>query len=235
MGEIETEIAEGGNMKKFIIFLIFFIGIGLAQNAYLRAKDLEIKGGWLISSNPPFMMKLPSEFRFIHSFSHENPKESSRTRVFFYIKERGKKLEEMFILQIADKTNPQASPITTPPLKPYTEKRRYSQGKVKKGDLEVEYLIQLMAWNPEASSLRPIIERGISIPHQWALQGQFQFIYLGEHAVLTRYSKEIQTFGLKVSTEGKDWERERLSGNEKRIYELFNKSFMDMIMSIEVK
>lgn len=221
-------------MKKFFIFVLL-IGLWILGMGSLRAKELETKGNQLISYNPPFTMKLPSEFRLIHSFSHENPKESSRTRVFFYIKDKRKKLEEMFILQIADKTNPQASPMTTPPLKPYTEKRIYSQGKIKKGDLEVEYLTQLMAWNPEASSLQPIIHKGISIPHTWAFQGQCQFIYLGEHAVLIRYSKGIESFGLKVSREGKDWERERLSGNEKRIYESFKKSFMDMVMSIEVK
>ena len=32
----------------------------------------------------------------------------------------------MLIVQIADKTNPQAGPMTVPPLKPYTEKRVYS-------------------------------------------------------------------------------------------------------------
>ncbi len=221
-------------MKKFFIFL-FFIGIWIVWTESLRAKELETKGNQLISYKPPFSMRFPSEFRLIHAFSHENPKESSRTRVFFYIKEKGKRLEEMFILQIADKTNPQASPMSAPPLKPYTEKRTYSQGKIKKGDLEVEYLTQLMAWNPKASSLQSIIQKGISIPHAWALQGQCQFIYLGEHAVLIRYSKEIESFGLKVSTEGRNWEKDRLSGNEKRIYELFKKSFMDMVMSIEVK
>ncbi len=221
-------------MKKlFILFISLSVWIGSVE--FSKAKDLEIKGNLLISSEPPFTMKLPSEFRLIHSFSHENPKESSRTRVFFYIKDRRKKLEEMFILQIADKTNPQASPIVAPPLKPYTEKRTYSQGKIKKGDLEVEYLTQLMAWNPEASSLQSIIQKGISIPHTWALQGQGQFIYLGEHAVLIRYSKGIESFDLKVSTDGKDWEREKLTGNEKRVYELFRKSFMEMITSIEVK
>ncbi len=221
-------------MKKlFIIFITLYLWMGSV--GFSGEKDLEIKGKELLSVKPPFSMKLPSEFRLIHSFSHENPKESSQTRVFFYIKDKGKKVEEMFILQIADKTNPQASPIMAPPLKPYTEKRSYSKGKLKKGDLEIEYLIQLIAWNPQAPSLKPIIQKGVTIPHQWALQGQCQFIYLGEHAVLIRYSKEIQTFGLKISTEGIDWEKERLSGNEKRIYESFKKSFMDMIMSIEVK
>jgi len=223
-------------MRKCLLYLLSFLiwlGIGIMELG--EAKEVEIKGKDLLSVKPPFSMKLPSEFRLIHSFSHENPRESSQTRVFFYIKDKGKKVEEMFILQIADKTNPQASPIMAPPLKPYTEKRSYSKGKIKKGDLEIDYLIQLIAWNPQASSLKPIIQKGMTIPHQWALQGQCQFIYLGEHAVLIRYSKDIQTFGLKISTEGIDWEKERLSGNEKRIYESFKKSFMDMVMSIEVK
>ena len=59
-------------MKKVISVLVSFIlivwvGVSAAE------KDLDIQGKKLISQKPPFMMMLPSEFRLIHSFSHENP------------------------------------------------------------------------------------------------------------------------------------------------------------------
>jgi hypothetical protein len=151
------------------------------------------------------------------------------------IKEREKKAEELFILQISDKTNPQASPMTAPPLRPYTEKRAYSKGKVKKGDLEIEYLTQLMAWNPDALSLQPIVKKGIAIPGHWALQGQFQFIYLGEHAVAVRYSKDVNSYGMKVSEEGRAWEKAHLAGNEKKAVETFQRGWMDLVNSIQIR
>jgi hypothetical protein len=92
-----------------------------------------------------------------------------------------------------------------------------------------------MAWNPDAPSLQPIVKKGIVIPSHWALQGQFLFVYQGEHAVSIRYSRDIRAFGLKISEEGKDWERESISGNEKRTYETFQKTFMGMINSIQIK
>jgi hypothetical protein len=141
----------------------------------------------------------------------------------------------MLIVQIADRTNPQAGPITVPSLKPYTEKRMYLEDKKKKGELEVDYMIQLMAWNPDASSLQPIVKKGFIIPSHWTLQGQFMFIYKGEHAVFMRYSKDINSFGLKVSGEGNDWNKDSISGNEKRIYETFQKTFIQMIDSIHIQ
>ena len=69
--------------------------------------------------------------------------------------------------------------------------------KVKKGELEVDYLIQLMAWNPDAPSLQPIVKKGLVVPSRWALQGQFLFPYQGEHAVFIRYSKDVNSFGFK--------------------------------------
>lgn len=178
---------------------------------------------------------VPSGLRLVHSFSHDNPAENSLTRVYFYIKDNKKKAEEMFIIQISDKTNPQALPMTAPPLKPYHEKRMYSKGKIKKGDLEIEYLTQLMAWNPDAKSLQPIVKKGITIPDHWALQGQFQFIYLGEHAVFVRYSKDTNSFGINVSKEGRDWEKGVFSGNEKKVYQVFEKNFIEMLNSIQIK
>ncbi len=103
------------------------------------------------------------------------------------------------------------------------------------GELRADYLIQLMAWNPNAPSLQPIVKKGIMIPSRWALQGQFLFVYQGEHAVFIRYAKNVNSFGLKISEEGKDWERESISGNEKKVYEAFQKTFMEMINSIIIK
>ncbi len=221
-------------MKRFLpallgLILIPWIAAGAAQ------KDLEIQGKKLTSQKPPFTLILPSEFNLIHSFFHENPGESSLTRVYFLVRTRGKQVEEMFILQIADKTNPQAEPMIAPPLKAYTEKRLYSKGRVKKGQLGVDYLIQLMAMNPDAPSLQPVIKKGFIIPAHWALQGQFLFPYLGENAVFGRYSRAIDSFGTKVSDKGEAWEKGMISGNEKKVYETFQKAFMEMIDSIQLK
>ena len=221
-------------MKIFFIALISFI-LFICMVAIAVGKDLDIQGKKLISQKPPFTLRLPSEFQLVHSSSMESPKENSLTRAYFLIKEKSKQVEEMFILQIADKTNPQAGPITAPPLKPYTENRMYSKSKIKRGDLEMDYLIQLMAWNPDAPSLQPIVKKGIAIPGHWALQGQFLFNYLGEHAVFVRYSKDVNSFGMKLSEDGKHWERGKISGNEKKVYETFQKTFMETMNSIDLK
>jgi hypothetical protein len=221
-------------MRKIIFVLLTLILLtGTMANA--AQKDLEIQSKKLTSKKPPFTITLPSEFNLVHSFSQENSEESSLTRAYFFIKPKGKQVEEMLILQVADKTNPQAGPMTAAPLKPYTEKRLYSKGKVKKGELEVDTLIQLMAWNPDGSSLQPIVKKGFIIPSSWAIQGQFLFLYLGEHAVFLRYSKSVNSFGMKVSEKGEDWEKGRISENEKKVYETFQKSFKEMIDSIKVK
>jgi len=180
-------------------------------------------------------MELPSELHLVHSFLHENPKESSLTRVYFLIKERNKRVEEMLIVQIGDRTNPQAGPITAPPLRPYTEKKMFLWDKRKKGKLEVDYLIQVMAWNPDAPSLQPIKREGVSIPSHWVVQGQFLFIYQGEHAVYVRYSRDVNTFGFKVSEEEKNWEKGLISGNEKRVVEIFQRIFLSMMDSVQFK
>ncbi len=221
-------------MRKPHLF-VFVILFSLFQLPMAFAKDLEIKGKHLVSYNPPFTSLMPTGLRFIYSFSHDNPKESSLTRIYFYVKEREKKAEELYILQIADKTNPQASPMTAPPLNPYVEARMYSKGKIKKGDLNIEYLTQLMAWNPDAKSLQSLLQKGIIIPRHWALQGQFLFIYLGEHAVFVRYSKDVNSFGIKVSDEGKAWEKGRLTGNEKRVVEIFEKQWKEIVNSILIR
>jgi len=221
-------------MRKIIIALIGLILV-TGATASAAQKDLEVQGKKLVSQKPPFTLTLPSEFNLVHSFSHENSGENSLTRVYFLVKPKGKQVEEMLILQIADKTNPQAGPMTVTPLKPYTEKRLYSKGKVKRGGLEMDYLIQLMAWNPDAPSLQPIVKKGLIIPSRWALQGQFLFLYQGEHAVFFRYSKDINSFGIKVSEKGDDWGKGLISGNEKRVYEIFQKTYIEMMDSIQIK
>jgi hypothetical protein len=92
-----------------------------------------------------------------------------------------------------------------------------------------------MAWNPDAPSLQPIMKKGLVIPSSWALQGQFLFLYQGEHAVFFRYSKDVNSSGIKVSEKGDDWDKGLISGNEKRVYEIFQKSFMEMMDSIRLR
>ncbi len=218
-------------MRKIIVALFCLI-LATGVLASAAQKDLEVQGMKLVSQKPLFTLTLPSELNLVYSISHENPRESSLTRVYFLVKTKEKQVEEMLILQIADKTNPQAGPMTAAPLRPYTDKRLYSKGKVKKGELEVDYLIQLMAWNPDAPSLQPIVKKGLVISSLWALQGQFLFLYQGESAVSIRYSKDANSFGMKVSDKGNEWERESISGSEKRVYEVFKKTFLGMIDSL---
>jgi hypothetical protein len=222
-------------VRKVFLVLLGFALIPWIVLGAAHQKELEVQGTNLVSLKPPFTLLLPYGFNLVHSFSHENPGENSLTRVYFIVKTKGKQVEEMLILQMADKTNPQAGPMEVFPLKPYTEKRLYSKGKVKRGELEGDHLIQLMAWNPDAPSLQPIIKKGLNIPPHWALQGQFLFLYQGEHAVFFRYSKDIDSFGIKTSAKGDDWEKGVISGNEKRVYENFQKTFMQMIDSIQIK
>jgi len=225
---------EKNSLKKAIISLVLIV-VWLWTMVAFASQDLEIQGKKLICQEPPFTLMLPSEFQLIHSSSQKNPAESSATRVYFIVKEKNKQVEEMFILQISDKTNPQAGPIAVPSLKPYTEKRMYRKDKIRKGDLVIDYLIQLLAWNPDATSLQPIVRKGIIIPSLWALQSQSLFVYQGEHAVLIRYSKAAHAFGFKVSQEGNKWDKESISGNEKRAYEIFQKTFTEMMNSIQIK
>lgn len=228
---------KGKRMRKNFLALlgwVLIIGV-LGTGVGSPQKGLEIEGRRLISQSPPFTVTLPSEFKWVHSSSFENPKENSITRVYLYIKEKDRQVEELLIVQIADKTNPQAGPMNVPPLKPYTEKRAYQRDKVKKGELVIDYLIQLMAWNPDAPSLQPIVKKGVTIPSHWALQGQFLFNYLGEHAVFFRYSRDVNSFGVRVSEEGKHWEKGFIAKNEKKVIETFQKNFMEMLNSIQIK
>ena len=215
-------------MRKTIIALFCLI---LATGALADAaqKDLEIQGKKLVSQKPVFTLTLPSELNLVYSFSHENPGENSLTRVYFLARTKGKQVEEMLILQIADRTGAPVGPMTVPPLRPYTEKRMFLKDRVKKAGVTIDCLIQLMAWNPDAHSLQPMVKKGIIIPPHWALQGQFQFVYQGEHAVSIRYSRDVNSFEMKVSDAGDGWEKGSISGNEKRIYEVFQKTFTEII------
>jgi hypothetical protein len=222
------------NARKHFLPVLAFVLI-VWTTACASKKDLEVEGKKLVSRKPPFALTLPSDVDLIHYSSQEHPEQSSLTRVYFFVKAKEKQVEEMLILQIADKTNPQAGPMEAPPLKPYTEKRSYLKGKMRKGELEVDYLIQLMVWNPDAPSLQPIMKKRLFIPPHWALQGQFLFLYQGEHAVFFRYSRDINSSGIKISEKGDDWEKGVISGNEKRVYETFQKTFMQVIDSIQTR
>jgi len=220
-------------MKK-IIYLLIGLVLFNWMISIAAEKDFEIRGKKLISQKPPFTLSLPSEFQLVYFSSHPDAAENSLTRSYYLMKTKERNVEEMLIVQIADKTNPQAGPISIIPLKPL-EKRSYLKAKMKKGELEVDYLIQLMAWNPDAPSLQPIVKKGIIIPSRWALQGQVQFIDQGDHAVSIRYSKDVNSFGMKVSEKGDEWEKGLISGNEKKVYETFRKTFMEMIDSTKIK
>ena len=217
-------------MKRFLTCILVFVA--LCSSAVAAEKDLEIQGRKLISRTPPFTLNLSAELRLVHSSAMEYPKESSRTRTYFLIREKAKQVEEMMIIQIADRTNPLSEPMSVPPLKPDAEKRTYISHHVKKEMVEVDYLAQWIVWNPAAPSLDPVVKKGLAIPSRPALQGQILFPYGGEHAVLIRYSRETASFGIKVSGKGDDWNRDSISGNEKKVYEVFQKDFMGMINSL---
>ncbi len=220
-------------MKKILVLIIIF-GV-ICSNAIAAEKELEIQGKKLMSRTPPFTLNLPAELRLVHSSTVEYPEESSRTRAYFFIREKSKQVEQMVIVQIADRTNPMAEPMSVPPLKPDTEKGLYVRGKLNREKVGMDYLIQLIAWIPESPSLQPIVKKGLSIPSHLALQGQFMFIYGGEHAVFVRYSKDVGSFGMKVSGKGADWNKAAISGNEKKAVEAFQKDFMGAIDSLTIK
>jgi hypothetical protein len=228
-----SSCSRGDGVRKILILLMGLLFLGCGPTT--KEKDLEIDGTRLISRKPPFALTFPTELQLAHSSTVEYPDQNSQTRSYFFIKEREKQIEEMLIIQVADKTNPQAEAMTAPPLRPETPKRMHANGKIKKGGLEVDYLIQWMAWNPAAPSLEPIAKKGIVIPPHGALQGQFLFLYQGDHAVFLRHSKDIHSFGVKVSEKGDAWGKEAISGNEKKAYETFQNDFMQMMDSIQIK
>ena len=145
-------------MKRISIILLAAIFIFYSQT-FGAEKLLDIKGNRLISYKPALQLVLHSEFCLVHSLSTDHPRESSRTRGYLLVKEQKKQVEDLFILQIAEKTNPQAEPTTVPPLKPSSEERMYFKGQLKKEQRQIDYLSQLMIWNPEAATLKPLIEK----------------------------------------------------------------------------
>jgi hypothetical protein len=221
-------------MKRILMILLGTIFIFYSQT-FGAEKLLDIKGNQLISYKPALQLVLPSELRLVHSLSTDHPRESSRTRAYFLIKEQKKQVEDLLILQIAEKTNPQAEPMTVPPLKPSSEERMYFKGQLKKEQRQIDYLSQLMIWNPEAATLKPLIEKGFVVPSHLALQGQILFLYDTDHAVLLWYSQDAQTFGMKVSERDDRWKKGSISGNEKKAVEIFQKKLMGMIESIQFK
>ncbi len=220
-------------MKKIVLIVLWVLSIG--SPLFGAGGDLDVRGRTLASRTPPFLITLPSDLQPVHSESVEHPAENSQTRTLFFVREAGKQVEEMLVVQIADKTNPQAGPMIVPPLKPYAEKRMYQKGRVKKGEAEVEFLIQLMAWNPEASSLQPLVKKRLKIPSHWALQVQVLFQPRAESAVFIRYSRDVRSFGLRVSDEGKAWDKNSISGNEKKVYESFQRAVSSMIESLRLQ
>jgi hypothetical protein len=220
-------------MKRFASIILFILVT--ASLVFGAGKDLEVRDRTLTSKKPPFVVALPSDLQWVHSSSVEHPSESSLTRTDYFIRDQKKQIDEMLIVQIAAKTNPQAGPMAIPPLKPFSEKRMVAKGKIKRGDVEVEFLIQLMAWNPDAPSLQPILKKGWNLPAQWAIQTQILFQPDLEQAVFLRYSKDTRSFGLKVSAEGTRWDKESISGNEKKVCEAFQKTVSGIMDSLRIE
>ena len=218
-------------MKKLVLcsigMVFFFTGLS-------HGRDLGVKGRQLVSKRPPFSLTLPGEFQGVYSTSVEHREENSHTGTDFFVRGQKKQIEEMVIVQIATKTNPQAGPMATPPLKPFHDKRMVSKGKIRKGDVEVEYLVQRMAWNPDSPSLQPILKKGWTLAPQWAMQVQILFQPDLDHAVLIRFMKDTRSFGLSVSGEEGPWNKEAITGNEKKVYETFQKTASGMIESLKI-
>jgi hypothetical protein len=221
------------NVKKYIIALASVLLVFCTRET--PEKNLKVQGQNLVSNVPAFTIALPSPFQLVDSSSTDYPEKSSMTRVYLLVNEKKKEVEQLLIVQIADKTDPQAEPMSVPRLTSDTDMKLYLKNRVIKEKTEIEYLIQLISWNPQSPSLQPIIKREIGIPVHWALQGQILFSYGGEHAVFIKYSRDVNSFGMKVSEKGESWDKESISGNETKVYEAFQKDFTGMIDSLTFK
>jgi len=221
-------------MKKALMILAIY-ALTFCLVAVAAEKEVEVKGKQLISESPDFTLTTPTEFRLVHSSSTEHPQSSSLTRAYLVVKEKDKQMVELLTVEIAERTNPQAEPIHVPSLKPLSEERMYSRGSVKKEERAIDYLVQGMAWNPAAPSLQPIVKAGIRIPGHWVLHGQFLFVYDLDRAVLVRYSKDVNAFGVKLSDRAESWNKASIAGNEKKVLETFQKNFVEMVNSITFK
>ena len=123
-------------MKKVLVLLTVFVAMSFPAMA--AEKDLEIQGKRLFSRMPPFTLNLPADLRPVHSSVAEYPKENSRTRTYFFISEKAQQVEQMVVVQIADRTNPESELISAPPLKPDTEKGLYAKGKLTREKVGVD-------------------------------------------------------------------------------------------------
>ena len=218
-------------MRKSLIVLFGLFWV-LFSHARAAERELEVHEVKLTLRQPALQLTLPSPFLLVHSLSQDRPRQSSRTRVFLLVNEKKKKVEELLLLQVAERTNPQAEPITAPALSPSSEETLYFRTRMKKEGRDLDLLIQLMALNPEAKLLEPVRQKGFSVPSHLALQGQSLFVYDLDHAVFLWYSKDIHTLGFRVSDQEDRWKRAKLSGNEKKAVDTFQKCFMSMVDSI---
>ena len=197
-------------------------------------KEPRLDGKRLVSQKPAFTLALPSSLRLMHSSTSRFPEQSSLTRSYVCMSERNKQVEELLIFQVAERTDPQAEPITVPPLRPSADERMYSKGRIKKERRDVDFMVQLMAWNPLAPSLQPIRKAGFTIPSHLALQGQILFVYDIDHAVLVWYSRDVHSFGLNVSEREASWKKGSMGRTENNVLDQFQETMTEMMNSIRI-
>ena len=92
----------------------------------------------------------------------------------------------------------------------------YSKGQVKKEERQIDYLSQLMTWNPEAATLKPLIEKGFVVPAHLHFRDKSCFFTIRTMPCFLWYSRDVQTFGMKVSDRDDYWKKGSISGNEKK-------------------
>jgi len=99
--------------------------------------------------------------------------------------------------------------------------------------MDVDYLTQLMAWNPEAPSFTHV-KKGVKIPSHWALQYQFLFqpqLNMPSSSGIQRYPfRWVEGFRRR-----EELDKESVSGDEKKVYEIFQKMVSEMIESSVLK
>ena len=115
------------------LFFVFLSALLVFCSKGAPEKHLEIRDKKMVSDAPPFTVVLPSEFQFIDFSSIEYPDRNSRTRTYLFIVEKNKQAEALLIVQVADKTDPAAEPISVPPLIPDGNERMYNKGEREEG------------------------------------------------------------------------------------------------------